>query len=212
MIVDGSTERVHLIPCTDENCARRVANRVDAGHYHPCTWPGNVCRHPDCPHNTGDRPQRIQLRRTKGWRKPTEAIVVARPSRWGNPFRLHDQMSGLVHHGPRHLERFSRSWDHEGRISADGNRHDMWFSRDDVVETHVRWATRAELVELYRLTLTDPTPAMVAAHPSARGRFARVTVDEIRAELRGHDLACWCPLDQPCHADVLIELANGGAA
>ena len=26
--------------------------------------------------------------------------------------------------------------------------------------------------------------------------------------LRGHDLACWCPLDQPCHADVLLELAN----
>jgi Domain of unknown function (DUF4326) len=24
--------------------------------------------------------------------------------------------------------------------------------------------------------------------------------------LRGHDLACWCPLDQPCHADVLLEL------
>lgn len=29
------------------------------------------------------------------------------------------------------------------------------------------------------------------------------------AELLGHDLACWCPLDQPCHADVLLELANG---
>jgi hypothetical protein len=28
------------------------------------------------------------------------------------------------------------------------------------------------------------------------------------APLRGHDLACWCPLDQPCHADVLLELAN----
>ena len=27
-------------------------------------------------------------------------------------------------------------------------------------------------------------------------------------ELRGHDLACWCPLDGPCHADVLLELAN----
>jgi len=33
-------------------------------------------------------------------------------------------------------------------------------------------------------------------------------LDEIRAELAGHDLACWCPLDQPCHADVLLELAN----
>jgi hypothetical protein len=28
------------------------------------------------------------------------------------------------------------------------------------------------------------------------------------APLRGHDLACWCPLDRPCHADVLLELAN----
>jgi hypothetical protein len=28
------------------------------------------------------------------------------------------------------------------------------------------------------------------------------------APLCGKDLACWCPLDQPCHADVLLELAN----
>jgi Domain of unknown function (DUF4326) len=33
-------------------------------------------------------PQRIQLRRTKGWRKPEGAIVVARPTRWGNPWRI----------------------------------------------------------------------------------------------------------------------------
>lgn len=26
--------------------------------------------------------------------------------------------------------------------------------------------------------------------------------------LRGKDLVCWCPLDQPCHADVLLRLAN----
>jgi hypothetical protein len=28
------------------------------------------------------------------------------------------------------------------------------------------------------------------------------------ADLRGKDLVCWCPLDQPCHADVLLELAS----
>lgn len=28
------------------------------------------------------------------------------------------------------------------------------------------------------------------------------------AELRGKDLACWCPLDHACHADVLLEIAN----
>lgn len=26
--------------------------------------------------------------------------------------------------------------------------------------------------------------------------------------LRGRNLCCWCPIDQPCHADVLLELAN----
>jgi hypothetical protein len=32
---------------------------------------------------------------------------------------------------------------------------------------------------------------------------------QVRQVLRGKDLACWCPLDQPCHADVLLEIANG---
>ena len=27
-------------------------------------------------------------------------------------------------------------------------------------------------------------------------------------ELRGKDLACWCKLSDPCHADVLLEWAN----
>ena len=40
----------------------------------------------------------------------------------------------------------------------------------------------------------------------------KVTVDDIRRELRGKDLACWCSLDQPCHADVLLELANAPEA
>ncbi len=31
---------------------------------------------------------------------------------------------------------------------------------------------------------------------------------KVLGKLRGKNLACWCPLDQPCHADVLLELAN----
>lgn len=27
-------------------------------------------------------------------------------------------------------------------------------------------------------------------------------------ELQGKDLACWCPLDKPCHADVLLKLLD----
>lgn len=29
-----------------------------------------------------------------------------------------------------------------------------------------------------------------------------------KIELRGRDLGCTCPLDGPCHADVLLRVAN----
>ena len=32
--------------------------------------------------------------------------------------------------------------------------------------------------------------------------------ERIRNALRGRDLACWCALDAPCHADVLLKIAN----
>jgi hypothetical protein len=31
-------------------------------------------------------PRRIQRRRTKGWKRPLNAVIVDRTSRWGNPF------------------------------------------------------------------------------------------------------------------------------
>lgn len=38
--------------------------------------------------------------------------------------------------------------------------------------------------------------------------FDRDNVKLEMTRLRGKDLACWCALDEPCHADVLLELAN----
>ncbi len=35
--------------------------------------------------------------------------------------------------------------------------------------------------------------------------------EEIRAELKGYNLACWCKPGTPCHSEVLIEIANGTA-
>ena len=89
-------------------------------------------------------PHRVQVRRTKGFRLPSGAIYVGRPTKWGNPFRP----------GP-----------------------DM---------------TRAQMVAAYRRYLRAKAELMAAL-----------------PELRGHDLACWCKLDEPCHADVLLDFANG---
>ena len=57
--------------------------------------------------------------------------------------------------------------------------------------------SRAQAVELFAAALT-----------SDDGATLRFNVADVRRELAGRDLACWCPLDEPCHADVLLRLAN----
>lgn len=37
-------------------------------------------------------PERIQRKRTKGWRLPEDAVYVGRPSKWGNPFRVGERI------------------------------------------------------------------------------------------------------------------------
>jgi hypothetical protein len=53
---------------------------------------------------------------------------------------------------------------------------------------------------------------MDRAEAAARYRQRLLSDPDLLADARrllaGHDLVCWCPEDQPCHADVLLELAN----
>jgi hypothetical protein len=45
-------------------------------------------------------------------------------------------------------------------------------------------------------------------HPVLRFSCETVPLWDV-SELRGKNLACWCSLDAECHADVLLEIANG---
>lgn len=33
-------------------------------------------------------------------------------------------------------------------------------------------------------------------------------IEEIKKELKGKNLACFCPIGTPCHADILLDIAN----
>ena len=94
------------------------------------------------------KPQRIQLRRTKGWRMPPNTVNVARPSRWGNPHRV-------------------------GWCAVCGVQH-----------------TLEEAIAGFRAAVEDCVPVLALE------------------SLRGKNLACWCKPGEPCHADVLLEIAN----
>ncbi len=103
------------------------------------------------------RAARVQMSRHKPWRPDhPDAVVVARPGKWGNPYRV-------------------------GEHAA---------SRAEAVDLYARWLSG----EITAPTGTEaPTPEV------------------IRQELGGRDLACWCPLDAPCHADLLLTAATRGS-
>lgn len=73
-----------------------------------------------------------------------------------------------------------------------------------------RDGTAAECVQLYAALLGG----LICISAKAGAIEQRAVLDHARAhlqDLRGRDLACWCRPGAPCHADLLLDLANGPA-
>jgi hypothetical protein len=70
-------------------------------------------------------------------------------------------------------------------------------------------------LQLFRHQLADIgswCSVPVQKWPSGKVPARWTAIGDVIHELRGKDLACWCRLDQACHADVLLEIANGKGA
>ena len=63
--------------------------------------------------------------------------------------------------------------------------------------------TREECIEKYRQLVAGNAPTKREDVLASRKLVA-----EHVGDLKGKNLACWCPMDGPCHGDVLLELAN----
>ena len=110
------------------------------------------------------KPARLQLSRARGFdlqalsraTNGLPAVNVARPTKWGNPWRVGEKYC----------------------------------------------PTAAEAVRMFKARLTGPY-ALPMPPESYMGRIAADI-----GELRDKNLACWCKPGEPCHADVLLDIAN----
>jgi hypothetical protein len=68
--------------------------------------------------------------------------------------------------------------------------------------------TQDECVQHYRALVTGVLLRSAGADHLRRQRDVRRQLEAAAVELRGKNLACWCRPGTPCHADVLLELAN----
>jgi len=118
------------------------------------------------------KPQRIQLSRKAGFRlqevslalNGLPAVNVARPSLWGNPYRVSHIGSGAY-------------------VTSD--------PLGSILHRGLRSECMAVAVQFHRSMIE-------------RGGQTR----EALATLRGKNLGCWCAIGGPCHAAVLLDLAN----
>lgn len=141
-------------------------------------------------------PERIQRKRTAGWTAPVDSegrrpVYVGRGSRFGNPFAV-----GALY--------ASRTAFHDAPVIASPSQqpgtyeHAAWSPLPAWTQVVAPVRDRAHAVELFRAHVTyfdddwDP--------------------EVIRRELAGRNLMCWCPDGEPCHADVLLDLANASVA
>lgn len=123
------------------------------------------------------KPQRIQRKRSRGWKMPENAVYVGRPTKFGNP----------VVCTPHGCQRKPCDCCEAYRCCVDVFREYVVSGIED----------RGSYTGSFIIALDG-----MAAYPR------RTALVEALPTLRGKDLACWCPLDKPCHADVLLELAN----
>lgn len=70
------------------------------------------------------------------------------------------------------------------------------------------WGNPFETSDEFRLWLKHTIDFDISHAEFMRVLPQRNEIEARIEELRGKQLACWCPLDKPCHADVLAELAN----
>ena len=119
-------------------------------------------------------PERVQRKRTKGWKMPENTIYVGRPSIFGNPYKPTDDLSYelcvLLYR-----TMVKGIWDGPlfPRLISDAQVHRYYVAQE-------KWSKK----------------------------FGEHPLTYIQRNLRGKNLTCWCKEGEPCHADVLLELAN----
>lgn len=123
--------------------------------------------------------KRIQRKRVKGWKKPPNTVIVSRPSKWGNPFILED---GKIYIQTKGKKAFLCNGDAEKAVR---------LFESIMVNRLLEGEYGIAIQDIVTIALLSSKYTKLPLH-----------------ELKGKNLACFCPEGQPCHADVLIKLAN----
>lgn len=132
-------------------------------------------------------PIRIQRNRSKGWKMPENTKYVGRGSAWGNPFRIVPYSDG--------------KW---AVKCSDDEQQTFILTSTCRAAYDTKIEAQADAVKCYE-KLNMPYQHGGSWHDYYISEGFR---DFVKRELKDKNLACWCKPGEPCHADVLLKIAN----
>lgn len=135
------------------------------------------------------KPVRIQRSRQHKQESPNglPIVYVGRGSKWGNPFRIVKYNDG--------------KW----AIKTDGSER---CTEILINNCHAVYNTKEEAtidaIKCYNFWLLPYT------HNGSMSDFyeSMYKIEDAIQTLKGKNISCWCKIDEKCHGDLLLELAN----
>ncbi|MCP4665133.1 MAG: DUF4326 domain-containing protein [Deltaproteobacteria bacterium] len=131
--------------------------------------------------------KRIQRKRTKGWIKPNNSIIVDRTSKYGNPIKI---IGNFIFVNAKYRRKFLDKW-----VILDEKKQNPTI--DDVLLIYKSLIT-GDLSKLKK-ELKYNKDVLYWKNYYSRLDFSA---------LKGKDLICFCSLNKKCHADILLQLFN----
>lgn len=128
-----------------------------------------------------EKPVRVQYSRKHKLVSPNglPVVYVGRPTKWGNPLKL---VGDMIYIDAGYRRKTLNKWVLQS---------DYVENLDNMLKIYTKiWTRKSKFIDFDLLYWQI--------------QFKKLNL----SELRGKNLACWCPLDKPCHADILLRLAN----
>lgn len=121
--------------------------------------------------------KRVQRKRTKGYKLPTNTVSVCRPTKWGNPMMIEGDT-----------------------IFIDAGYRRKILGKWVILKEN---ANIDDMLNLYeKIVRGDKFNNLDLQYWSNKFKIYDLN------ELKGKNLACFCPLNKKCHADILIKIID----
>jgi len=157
------------------------------------------------------KPIRIQRSRQHKMVSPNglPIVYVGRPSKWGNPYKIKKSKWGLVYQDNYAFLKPVYYTLLKGGRPLEGSKVtlvEQEANKNTVYNKFINIKMISDMLSY--IEIPEQERRMFDFYKRELWIEVAIALENLRKELKGKNLACWCKLTEKCHADILLKIAN----